>query len=136
MGYLAEIVNLDTVSDDGGLHLGPVYRRTRSDLDIVPDNHIAKVLNLLPSPVRERGVAESVRTDHGIGVDDDIIPYHHSGIDHDTRVDYAVLTNHSVVTDIYILKYLGVVADLGMMADIGVASEIDLLAELGGQEPG
>ena len=68
VGYLAEIVDLDSVADDRGLHLGLVDGSPGADLYIVADDHIADVLDLLPSPVRKRGVAESVRSDDSVGV--------------------------------------------------------------------
>ena len=135
VGDLAEVVDLDPVADDRGFHLGLVDGRPGADLDIVADDDIADVLDLLPSPVRERRVAESVGSDDSVGVDDHIVADDHSRIDDDSRVDDAMRADHGVVADIDILVDLRVVPHLGVMPDIRMASEIDLLAELGGQEP-
>lgn len=54
VGYLAKIVNLDSVADDRGLHLGLVDRRAGADLDIVADDDVADVFDLLPGAVLKR----------------------------------------------------------------------------------
>ena len=136
VGNLAEVVDLDPVAYDGRFHLGLVDGGPGSDLDIVTDDDVADVLDLLPCTVRKRSIAESVRTDDGIGMDYHIVAYNHPRIDHHTGVDDAVVADHGVVTDIDILVDFRVIADFGMMSDIRMASKLDFLAELGSQEPG
>ena len=136
MGNLAEVVNLHALADDGGFHLGPVNGRSRSDFHVVPDDHIAQVLDFLPGTVRLRGVAEAIGTDDGIGMDDHVVTDDHARVDHHARINDTMLSDMGIVPDIDILKNLRKIPHRGMMAHIGVAAQIHFPAEFGRQEPG
>ena len=131
---LAEVVNLHALADDGGFHLGPVNGRSRSDFHIVPDDHIAQVLDFLPGTVRLRGVAEAIGTDDGIGMDDHVVTDDHARVDHHARINDTMLSNMGIVPDIDILKNLRKIPHRGMMAHIGVAAQIHFPAEFGREE--
>ena len=60
MGDLAKIVNLHAIPDDRGLHFGAVNGGSGTDLDIIPYDHIPEMLNLFPSAIGKRGVAEPI----------------------------------------------------------------------------
>jgi hypothetical protein len=69
-------------------------------------------------------------------MDDYVVAYHHTWINHDSRIDETMLADYGVVTDVDILEYLGIIPYPGMMAHVRMAAEIDFLAEFGSQEPG
>ena len=115
---LAEIVNLYAIPDNGGLHLGLVDGGARAYLDIVAYDDIAKMFYLLPCAVRLRSISEAVGTYHRIGMDNDIVPYYHSGIDAHARIYDAVGADLRIVTYIYILVYLRIVANHSMMPHV------------------
>ena len=74
------------------------------------------MLDFLPGAVRLRRVSETVGTDDGIGMDDDIVPYYHSRINAYARIDDAMGTYLGIVTDIYVFVDFRIVAYYGMMA--------------------
>ena len=136
VGDLAEVVYLHAVADDGGFHFRAVDGGAGSDFHIVADDDIPEMLDLLPGAVWLRSVAKAVRADHRIGMNDDIVPDHHSRVDAHSRINDAVLADDGIVTDIDVLEDLRVVTDDGVVADIGMASEIYFLSKFGGKEPG
>lgn len=132
---LAEVVNLDSVADDGRFHLCAVYGGTGAYLYVIAYDYVAKVLYLLPGTIGLRYVSETIGPDDCIGVNDDVVPYYHSGINNRSGIEDAVLAYYGILADIYVLVYLGVVAYLCAAAYIRACSKINLLAELGREEP-
>ena len=126
---LAEIVYLDSVTDDCGLHFGAVYGSVCSDFNIVSYDDVAEVLDFFPCAIRLGGVAESVGSDHAVRVEDAPVTYHHSGIDPHTGVYYAILADGGVFSDIDIFANLAEVSDDAFPADMGEISDIDFLAD-------
>ena len=135
MGDLAEIVDLDTVANDGGFHLRPVDGRTGTDFDIVADDDIAQMFDLLPGAIFLRGIAETIGTDHGIRVDDDIVPNYHARIDNDAGIEDAILADTGMVADIDMLIDFRAVPYFGVVSHIGKVPNIYFLAELRGEIP-
>lgn len=134
---LAEIVDLDAIAYDGGLHFRAVDSGIGSYLDVVADDDVAEVLDLLPRAVWLRGIAEAVRAYHAVGVEDHPVADHHPGIDAYAGVEDAALADGGAVADIDILIEPGAVADAAFLSDVGEAADIDLLSELcRGVDPG
>lgn len=131
--YLAEIVDLDAVADDGGLHFSAVYGGVRADFDIVADDYVSEVLDLLPCAVRLRCIAETVGSDDAVGVKDNVVSDNHAWINADSRIDYAVAADDGTVANADVVGYMAAVADSALRSDACVVSDIDLLADLGAE---
>ena len=132
---LAQIVNTDTVADDGGFHLGAVHGGIGANLYVVSDDDIPQVLDLFPAAVGARCVAEAVGTDDATGMQDDVVADHHARIDFYAGIDDAVFADGAVVANVDVLVDDGVVSHRGVMAHEGEGAHIDALAEVGVQEP-
>src|SRR4026207_2294760 len=89
---LHEIIDLGSLADDGIAERAPIDRAVAADLDVVLDNHAAKLGKFLMPPVGEN-ISETVRADYRAGVN------HHTIADAYSRIDVHVGMQHRVCTD-------------------------------------
>lgn len=137
VGYLDEVVELDTVADAGRTHHGTVYSGVGAYLDIVGYDHVAGLGNLLIVAV-DGGESESVASDDCARVDDAPRTYLASGIYLDTGIEDCSLAYLAAVADVCLGIYLGPGADDGTLADICERPHIGVIRNLdpGGYERG
>lgn len=130
VGYLAKVVDFNTLMNKGRTHLRLVYTGICPYFHIILDYHIACVLDFLVGAVRRRCKAETIGTNDNTCVQYYIITYHHTGIYGHIRIDYAVVADSDVVANGDVLIYFGEIADASFATDIREIAEIDLFAEL------
>ncbi len=135
VGYLAEIVNFDSVADNGGFHLGLVHGGVGAYFYVVANDNVPKVLNLFPTAVRLRRVAKAIGPNHNPAVQDYVVADYHAWIDAHTGIEDAAAANGAVLAYIHVLVDYGIVPHNRVTAHIGVVSKVNLLAEFGGEEP-
>ena len=132
---LAQVVDPHAVADDGGFHLGAVHGGVGADFHVVADNHVPEVLDLLPTAVLARRVAEAVVADDAASMQDHPVSDDHARENLHARIDNAVLSDLAVIADGHVLMDDRPVPDHRPAAYAGEISQPDLLAELRGAVP-
>ena len=126
------VVDLHALLDPRHAETGAVDGRARADLHVVVDAHDA-VLRHLHEPAERGVVAESVRADHGVAVDDHAVADDAAVHDAHAGVDRGVLADLHLLADVGAGADLGVLTDLRAFHDDGVRAHVDALGELRGR---
>src|SRR6185437_8132008 len=100
MPEVDEVVDLDAAADAGFLEGSTVDRGVRTNFDVVFEDQAALLRELeVFAGVTVAHVAESVGSEHGPGVDHDIVPKLGTGIDHNAWIDATVSPNDDAAAD-------------------------------------
>src|SRR5690625_5179835 len=67
VGYVHQVIDLDTVTDHGVFQSAPVDSAVRTDFYLSTDAYTAELMHFLPTSLR-RGKTKPVRADHRVAV--------------------------------------------------------------------
>ena len=129
MGDVANIVELGTGANEGGLEGRPIDRAIAADFDPIADLDVAEMSDLSGRPVRIDGIAEPIAADRGVRMNFAIAAHLASRADEYMRVYDAAGAEARAILDDGVGSDHASIADDRLSTDDAIRSEEDALAD-------
>src|SRR5690554_211203 len=127
MGYLDQVVQLDTILDNGRSHSGAVYYRIGPYFYFIFNDYVSNLTDLDVRSVWLRGKPKSIASDHSTGMDDHLLANFTIIINDDAREECSIITDPDPIAYIYVGINLTTIPDLGSFSNIGKSTNIYIL---------
>ena len=132
VGYLYQVVQLDSFVDDGGSHGGAVDAGVGTDFHVIFQNSDANLGNLFITGGRW-GKAESVGSNDRTGMEDTVVAHTAVMVDIGMGVENAMAAYFGIPAYRGMGMQFGAVTDFRMVAHTGKGGQIHILSEFGGR---
>src|SRR5690625_4063464 len=122
VGYVHEVIDLDTVTDHGVFQSAPVDSAVRTDFYLSTDAYGAELMHFLPTSLR-RGKTKPVRADHRVAVNNAARADHNTMIDGYVGGKIAVGANDGAGTDKAAGAHLNAIAQDDGLGNNGLSTD-------------
>src|SRR5690625_2779773 len=122
VGYVHQVIDLDTVTDHGVFQCAPVDGAVRTDFYLSTDAYTAELMHFLPASLR-RGKTKPVRADHRVAVNNAARAEHNTMRDGYVGGKIAVGANDGAGTDKAAGAHLNAIAQDDVLGDNGLRTD-------------